>query len=91
MGARWAVSIASTQILRNVLRVNYNYSVKSRAYRSASYMEILLKSKKIDHFSRAPASKTVFVTVRARARENLAISSYRGDKIAVFDCSWQLE
>ena len=49
-----------------------------------------MKSKNIDDFSRARASKTDFATVRARARENLEISSYKGDKIAVFECSWQL-
>ena len=42
------------------------------------------KVKKIDNFLRAPATKTVFVPVRAQARENLETSSYKGDKIALF-------
>ena len=50
----------------------------------------LWKSKNIDHFLRAPATKTDFGTDHAQARENLEISSYKGDKIALFDCSWQL-
>ena len=87
MGARRAVSIASTQILKTyyvyIIIIVLNLQKKGVHYTCKS-------CKKIDHLLRALASKTVFVSVRARARENLEIWSYRGDKIAYFDCSWQL-
>ena len=48
------------------------------------------KYTKIDNFSCLRLQQeTVFRMFRARARENLEVTSYKGDMIAPFHCSWQ--
>ena len=90
MGARITFSIASTLILKThyvyIIVIVLNLQHTGVHYTCKSYEKV----KKIDDFSRAPATKNIFVPVRAQARENLDILSYKGDKIALFDCSWQL-